>query len=237
MRMTPKSRHNYQGAYKRYLSPALGAKELHQVTKMDLVDALQPLPPHSQYQTLMAIRALLKEAVYRELLDDNVAMRIKAPKVQSKPKQFLTIEFVMSTDFGRHTDTVRFLALHGLRWGEFVSLTPEDIHDGRVFVERSMYGPTKTPAGVRSVPYMGFYPAVKPSRTSLIRALAKHGVNIHSLRKTYAYGLKASGVHVTTAAKLMGHTNPLVTMKIYTGVLDTEVDDAGTALRDKFLHT
>ena len=55
-------------------------------------------------------------------------------------------------------------------------------------------------------------------------------VNMHSLRKTYAYLLKSSQIHVTTAAKMMGHSNPLVTLKIYTLVLDDEIAKSATAL-------
>jgi integrase len=57
----------------------------------------------------------------------------------------------------------------------------------------------------------------------IARTLGEFGVTIHSLRKTYAYFLKTSQVHVTTAAKLMGHSNPLVTLKIYTIVRDDEI--------------
>jgi integrase len=63
-------------------------------------------------------------------------------------------------------------------------------------------------------------------------ALRPYGVTVHSLRKTYAYILKQSGVHVTTAAKLLGHANPMVTMKIYTLVLDEEIDQTGVAISD-----
>jgi len=35
-----------------------------------------------------------------------------------------------------------------------------------------------------------------------------------SLRKTYAHFLKSNNVHVTTAAKLMGHSNPPVTHNV-----------------------
>jgi integrase len=42
--------------------------------------------------------------------------------------------------------------------------------------------------------------------------------------------LKSSNVHVTTAAKLMGHGNPLITMKIYTAVLDGEIEKTALAL-------
>jgi integrase len=57
------------------------------------------------------------------------------------------------------------------------------------------------------------------------------GVTIHSLRKTYAYFLKSNQVHVTAAAKFLGHSNPLVTLKIYTLVRDEEIDEIGQALR------
>ena len=57
------------------------------------------------------------------------------------------------------------------------------------------------------------------------------GVTIHSLRKTYAYFLKSNQVHVTAAAIFLGHSNPLVTLKIYTLVRDEEIDEIGQALR------
>ena len=37
-------------------------------------------------------------------------------------------------------------------------------------------------------------------------SLKAYGVTLHSLRKTYAYLLKQSNIHVTTAAKLLGHS-------------------------------
>ena len=67
---------------------------------------------------------------------------------------------------------------------------------------------------------------------AIAKALKPHGVTVHSLRKTYAYTLKSSNVHVTTASKLMGHSNPMVTLKIYTQVLDDEIDKSGDAIRD-----
>jgi len=40
-------------------------------------------------------------------------------------------------------------------------------------------------------------------------------------------------VHVTTAQKLMGHSDPMMTLKIYTSVLDDEIDAAGAVLQLK----
>ena len=56
-------------------------------------------------------------------------------------------------------------------------------------------------------------------------------MTVHSFRRTYAYLLKTQGVHVTTAQKLLGHSDPLMTLKVYTSVLDSEIDDAGVLLK------
>jgi integrase len=67
--------------------------------------------------------------------------------------------------------------------------------------------------------------------------MAQYGVDIHSLRKTYAYFLKTNQVHVTTAAKLMGHSNPMITLKIYTLVRDDEIGNIGNHMRRNLFHT
>jgi integrase len=67
----------------------------------------------------------------------------------------------------------------------------------------------------------------------IARALTQYGVTIHSLRKTYAYFLKTNDVHVTTAAKFLGHSDPMVTLKIYTMVRDSEIGEIGIKLRAK----
>ena len=64
-------------------------------------------------------------------------------------------------------------------------------------------------------------------KQTIAKALKPYGVIVHSLRKTYAYILKSAGIHVTTAAKLMGHSNPMMTLKVYTQVKDDETHLAG----------
>jgi integrase len=60
----------------------------------------------------------------------------------------------------------------------------------------------------------------------------KHGVTVHSFRRTYAYLLKTQGVHVTTAQKLLGHSDPMMTLKVYTLVRDDEFDEVGQRLKN-----
>jgi hypothetical protein len=231
LQVTHKTRRNYLGAYQRYLAQPLGNKALDEITKFDLIQAMQALPAQTKYQTLMVARVLFREALNRELVEDSPAARIKAPRITVDASKFLIWEDLREIDFGSQTARIRFLALHGLRYGEAAALTEEDIHDGRVHITKSIHGKTKSLAGVRTVPLMSkFEPYVKYQNT-IAAKLKPYGVTVHSLRKTYAYMLKSADVHVTTASKLMGHSNPLITMKIYTAVLDNEIEKSGAALQ------
>lgn len=174
---------------------------------------------------------LYREALARDLVDQSPVTSIKSPKIRVEPQKFLTWEQVRDQDFGKYDSHIKFLALHGLRWGEAAALKQEDISDGKVYVQRSVHGDTKTRAGTRVVPYFGYFMPFPKSRITIARALMPHGITIHSLRKTYAYFLKSNGVHVTTAAKFMGHSNPIITLKIYTLVKDDEIELVGNSIR------
>lgn len=230
LNVTKKTKKNYQGAYRRYVEPFVGDASIELITKVQLINVLSTLPPQSKYQTLMVLRVIFREAAEREIITDNPAERIKTPRVEVKPQKFLKWEDLLQIDFGFHNERIKFLALHGLRYGEAAALTKEDIFDGRVHINKSIHGATKTKAGVRSVPLMSPFTPFPLYQDGIAKVLRPHGVTVHSLRKTYAYMLKSSQVHVTTAAKLLGHSNPLVTMKIYTQVLDDEIDKSGIAL-------
>lgn len=237
LNITQKTKKNYRGAYQRNLMQSIGDKNLKSISKSELIDAISNLTPQSKYQSLMVARVIFREALERELIEDNPAARIKAPRVEVKPQKFLTWEELRELDFGYHTDRIRFLALHGLRYGEAAALTEEDIFEGRVHINKSIHGATKTKAGVRTVPLLCPFTPFPYYQDGIAKELRPYGVTVHSLRKTYAYMLKSSQVHVTTAAKLMGHSNPLVTMKIYTQVLDDEIDKTGIALAEYMNRT
>lgn len=193
--------------------------------------AIQDLPPQTHYQTLMMLRVIYREAIEHELVASSPASTIKPKKIKVKPQKFLTWEEVSKTNFGKYDSHIKFLALHGLRWGEAAALAEVDIFDDKVHIKKSIHGPTKTESGVRTVPYFGYFKVFPKTRVPIANALKPYGVTIHSLRKSYAYFLKSNNVHVTTAAKFMGHSNPLVTLKIYTSVLDDEIDSVGQELR------
>jgi integrase len=183
---------------------------------------------------------MLAKTIWREgenygVVGESPLGKLRTPTIQVTPKKFLTWEEVNSLDWGRYNDQIRFLALHGLRWSEAAALNPNDIHDGFVWINKSIHGLCKSKSSVRRIPYLGYFKEFPKSYKPLQKASNQHGITVHSLRKTYAYLLKTQGIHVTTAQRLLGHSDPVLTMKIYTGVLDSEIDDAGETLRRKIL--
>ena len=225
-----KTSKNYASAFEVNIKKNLGHRKLNSIKKGELVDLLAPLPAQTKYQTLMVLRVIFREAEARELVKKNVAKEIKSPKIQVKPRKFLTWEELSTINFGYQTKRIHFLALHGLRYGEAAALTKRDIRDGYVHITKSKWGATKSEAGNRKVPLVSEFVPFPKYQTTIARALKPHGVTVHSLRRTYAYTLESAGIHVTTAAKLMGHSNPMMTLKVYTQVKDDETGAAGVAI-------
>jgi integrase len=180
---------------------------------------------------LALIKTLYREAIAAELITMSPAENIGRPKIQVKQRKFLTVQELEQYDFGKFQNQIMFLAAHGLRWGEAVALTHNDIYDGRVHISKSIHGPTKSKTGIRTVPYLTNFDIFPRTPKGIRKSLAQAGVHIHSLRHTYAYLLKTSGVHVTTSQKLMGHSDPKITLGIYTRFRDDEIDAAGQLMR------
>jgi integrase len=179
---------------------------------------------------LAVIKTVFREALAQEIIDMSPAHGVSGPKIMVKPREFLKWDQVSSSSFGKYTQQIQFLALHGLRWSEAVALTGADIREDRIWINKSVHGQTKSKAGIRSVPLITPFINFPKSPKTLSKVLKPYGVDIHSLRHTYAYLLKQQGVHVTTAQRLLGHSDPRVTMGIYTQVLDHEIDDVGVLL-------
>ena len=222
---------DYKALYRRHLQPVIGQLELNDVPSVEIQKVLLGLSPQTAKHTLMVLKSMYREAILYKVANTNPTQGLKTTPIRFQPKKFLTWEVVNALDWGKYNNQVRFVALHGLRWSEAVVITEEDIRDGFVWVSKSFHGDVKSSASNRKVPYLGFFEPLPISYKALRKAVNKHGINVHSLRRTYAYLLKTQGVHVTTAQKLLGHSDPMMTLKVYTSVLDSEIDDAGDSLR------
>jgi integrase len=220
----------YHSSLRLHIFPTLAHRDIRNITRLDIQSAIHGLPPQTSAMSLAVIKTVFREALAQEIIDASPAHGVSGPKIMVTPREFLTWDEVSKGSFGKYGPHIRFLALHGLRWSEAVALTIDDIRDDRVWINKSVHGQTKSKAGIRSVPLVSPFIVFPKSPKTLRKVLKPYGVDIHSLRHTYAYLLKQQGVHVTTAQRLLGHSDPRVTMGIYTQVLDNEIDDVGLLL-------
>jgi len=222
---------NYESMYRCHIHNKIGNRQLEEITRSDIQNVLKPLTPQTAATTLAICKTLFREAVSHGLISDSPASGVRSTAIQVIPRKFLTIQELEALDLGKYRTQILFLGYHGLRWGEAVALTDNDIFDGKIHVKKSIHGATKTRAGIRVIPQVSDFKKFSASPKGMRKVLHGHGVHIHSLRHTYAYLLKSSGVHVTTAQRLMGHSDPGITLGIYTRYRDEEIDQAGELIR------
>jgi integrase len=226
-----KTRANYRSALKNHIAPTLGEKAVGEISRQDIQKVLKPLSPQTAHTVLAVLKTLFREAEDQGIIEFPPTIKVKAPAKIIRDRKFMTFEDLDKLDFGKYNTQIRFMALHGVRWGEAVALTFDDVRNNRIYINKSVHGSVKSQSGVRSVPQVSEFALFPKTPRPLRKVLDPYEITIHSLRHTYAYFLKSNGIHVTTAQKLLGHADPRVTMSVYTRVLDDEIDAVGDTLR------
>lgn len=228
-----KTKKDYVSALNCHVFPKIGSRELLSITKGDIQDVVQKLDPPIAAKTLAVLKTVFREAIDYGHLEVSPTLGVRTRQLQKVPRKFLKWEEIKVADFGGYKPQVKFLAAHGLRWSEALALTPADFKDGRISVTKSIHGESKSKSSIRVIPQLTDFKEFPRSPKTLRNVLDPYGVCIHSLRHTYAYLLKQQGIHVTTAQRLLGHSDSRITMNIYTQVLDEEIDSAGSLLRSR----
>jgi integrase len=228
-----KTKKDYLSALRCHVFPILGIHQIRSISKIDIQQVVQDLDGPIAAKTLAVLKTVFREAIDYGHLELSPTIGVRTKPIRNVPRKFLKWEEIKEGDFGKYACQIKFLAAHGLRWSEALALTPTDFHDGRISVSKSIHGESKSKSSVRVIPQLTDYVAFPRSPKTLRNVLDPYGVCIHSLRHTYAYLLKQQGIHVTTAQKLLGHSDSRITMNTYTQVLDEEIDNAGALLRLK----
>jgi integrase len=228
-----KTKKDYLSALNCHVFNKIGEHEIKMITKNDIQEVVQKLEPPIAAKTLAVLKTIFREAIDYGYLEISPTIGVRTKPIRQAPRKFLRWEEVRAADFGKYDRQIKFLGAHGLRWSEALALTPNDFKDGRVSVTKSIHGESKSKSSVRVIPQLTEFKEFPRSPKTLRNVLDPYGVCIHSLRHTYAYLLKQQGIHVTTAQKLLGHSDSRITLNVYTQVLDEEIDSAGALLRSK----
>lgn len=126
-----KTQRFYRDIIKLHIVPYLGIMRLKNITQLDIINLLNDMESRgitkTRIYTLQTINQILNKAVENDLISKNVAMGIKLPSHKSKEKQVIPKEIIDKISNTDDCFMFEFLIYTGLRRGEMVALTPDDI--------------------------------------------------------------------------------------------------------------
>lgn len=176
-------------------------------------------------------------------LDADLGRRIKLLPGESARHVYLTPEQVQALaracEHPRVSDAIRLAAMTGLREGELLGLTADQVRDGCIVLDSSTKSgrprvvPLPAEAQRIGLPLGITYATL---RTYFERAREKAKlptVRFHDLRHTYASWLVQSGIGLTAVRDLLGHANLAVTSRyahLATDHLRAAADAAGAKM-------
>ena len=241
---------------------ALGDRTMASITTDDLQEFFTSIPP-SRTRDLCAVYVgqIFKKAFSTGIIKRNPYENVELRRHEAKHREALTPEqqaaFLTATAQSVHSLLFRFLLATGLRIGEALALTPADIGNDTVTVNKdvvfiggeAIVQPPKSKAAFRTVPiphelceelpktgervFPARYEAVK---TAFKKAATKLGfpVSAHVLRHTYATRLEEAGIPPKVKQYLMGHASLEMTQNVYTDAQGHYIESVSDCVRGLF---
>jgi len=225
----------------RHILSHLGEKPLGEIDREMVEDyieeRLQGAKPDTVQRELNVFKASLNKAIVRKRIAANPAARITVPGANKPRRRLLSgqeIEWLLEA-CSAYSPTLRDLvecALQtGMRRGELLSLREEDCDFLR---EEIRIWQTKT-GEARAVPMhkrvkailwnrvqgrqtAKVFPIVNVPRPfqAAVKKVGLRDVRFHDLRRCAASYMLMHGVDVPTTQKILGHTDPRMTLRVYT---------------------
>ena len=238
-RFSPSTQTTYGRALKRFID-GYAPKYVNQITAEHIEQFILTLRKTCLGSTCNLYLAVIKswfdwlEATHEIR---NVAKRVDRLKTLPPYQRILSQQeyrAVVKATSGHVRDCIVFLACTGLRASEFLSLKPENIGSqfitiiGKGQKQRSIPINSTVKAILKSNPTLKFLKST--NRVWLWRLCCRAAklakiprFSPHSLRHYFATQLHHNGVPIDVIAKLLGHSNPLVTTQIYLHWQDKEL--------------
>lgn len=159
----------YQSLYKTHISPQIGAMRVSQVKELHCQRILTDMTTTHSIKTVKAVRKMLfsifDKAQANKMIIVNPAQRLNADGKPSKERRALTKDerkaYLKTCETHYFGDFAAMLYFFGLRRGEALALTKEDIHKDYITVTKQYSYPDnnhpvlsepKTQAGIRNIP-------------------------------------------------------------------------------------
>lgn len=243
----PSSIRMIQNKYKNYLYK-LAERPINEITANEIRTFLHEITSASTRDHCYTILSnIFKHAVNYDLIQNSIMQKITRFRYKGEPLEPLTHdeEKVFIVEAERYNCALIFFLMlyEGLRTSEAKAVTPSDIKDDYIIVDKSIddYGnfiPTKTnnkrvvPIFDKFKPYADKYRGT--DNTPCLGKVNKHtavkeyaeiqritGITkrMYTLRHTFATRCEEAGISVKQTAQWMGHANIQTTLNNYIGIL------------------
>ncbi len=233
--------------HKNYLYK-LDDRPIDEITANEIRDLLNTITSSSARDRCHTILSdIFKHAINYDLLEKSVMQKITRFRYKGTPLEPLTHEeerlFVNEAKKSKCAIIFFLMLYEGLRTSEAKAITPSDIKDNYIIVDKSIndYGefiPTKTnnkrvvPIFDKFKPYADKYRGTdktpclgKVNKHTAVNEYAKIQIKtnltkrMYSLRHTFATRCEEAGISVKQTAQWMGHSNIQTTLNNYIGII------------------
>lgn len=244
---------------------ALGKKQMRNITADDVQELLMSIDaPTKRNICKINLGQIFKKALVQKIIRYNPCDAVEIKKHTSTHKKALTVDeqerFLQASKASKHDLLYRFLLASGLRVGEALALTQEDLGKDCVTVSKNVIflkgkrieqDTPKTDAGNRTVPVkeelveeillqaddkLVFSCTYNAAKLGIEYLAKKTGlkVSLHILRHTYATRLEEAGVPPKVKQYLMGHATLQMTQDVYTDIQLKYVESLSETIKKLF---
>lgn len=224
----------------RRIMDALGKITLKQLSELDIKNFLNTISEGQRDKFYDIINAILKKAVANRLIDFNPCASLKRPRYRQQKFRAYQLEeqnFMLEHVEKPFDEIFYILCCTGLRIGEFLALTKDDIFDNYVNVSKNkdnrgnIIPSTKTGESRKVTILPGLfdnmpaelietfsYNVVSKACRAFYKGLGN--VNLHGCRHTYASMAHFVGIDDKKIQRELGHSTLSMTTDVYTDIID-----------------
>lgn len=216
-------------------------KKIQNIKTIHLMETISNGKTQKIKQSIYTVLVDCFDKAYKnQIIKSNPMINIKKPKYIANETKAFTIEeeqAFITVAMAKKYYTLLLCLFEGLRIGEAIALTQEDIHETTISISKSKNknSETTTPkskTSIREIPIFTrckkllqlYTPSTSSTKTeilhfqSIMNELGFVGFSTRSLRHTFATRAMEAGIEPKVVQKWLGHSSVDITMKIYTHI-------------------
>lgn len=242
--LRPNSKIGYNSAFAKIKTITIPMKDLKPDDLQQFLNSIDG--DNARRKTFDILNQALRQAVISEKIKKNPCELLKRPKVNSEHKLAFTADqqvAILNACSDKYRRLFSCLCCTGMRISEFLALTPDDIGDEEIRVNKMVNRngivehDTKNRSSERFINFNESlredllfcinehftYNAVKLAFGKIFKKLGLEGVSVHSTRHTFASMCHLANINDLLTKKWLGHATLAMTKDVYTHFMKREI--------------